>query len=135
NDIAVLGVELHEVRADGYHWQSLSTYDPKPPRRKEDWLEYVRTNNGFAREFITANPACEREVYILTTASSKEFEELQQVPKTGSAVRTGHPLGVAWIVFCGALALHVTDEALTGFLSVYNPTVLALRQQLGFWPM
>lgn len=34
-----------------------------------------------------------------------------------------------------ALALHVTDEALTGFLSVYNPTVLALRATLGFWPM
>jgi hypothetical protein len=36
-------------------------------------------------------------------------------------------LGVAWIAHCLALALHVTDEALTGFLSVYNPTVLALR--------
>jgi hypothetical protein len=34
-----------------------------------------------------------------------------------------------------ALAIHVTDEALTGFLSVYNPTVLALRTKLGFWPM
>jgi hypothetical protein len=31
--------------------------------------------------------------------------------------------------------VHVTDEALTGFLSVYNPTVLALRAKLGFWPM
>ena len=34
-----------------------------------------------------------------------------------------------------ALALHVTDEALTDFLSVYNPTVLALRARFGFWPM
>jgi hypothetical protein len=34
-----------------------------------------------------------------------------------------------------ALALHVTDETLTGFLPVYNATVLALRAQLGFWPM
>jgi hypothetical protein len=34
-----------------------------------------------------------------------------------------------------ALALHVADEALTGFLSVYNTTVLALRARLGFWPM
>jgi hypothetical protein len=38
---------------------------------------------------------------------------------------------ILWI----ALALHVTDEALTGFLSVYNPTVLALRARFGFWPM
>lgn len=34
-----------------------------------------------------------------------------------------------------ALAVHVIDEALTGFLSVYNPTVLALRTRFGFWPM
>jgi hypothetical protein len=34
-----------------------------------------------------------------------------------------------------ALAVHVTDEALTGFLPVYNATVLALRPQTGFWPM
>ena len=38
-------------------------------------------------------------------------------------------------MMCGALALHVVDEASTGFLSVYNPTVLALRAELGFWPM
>jgi len=44
-------------------------------------------------------------------------------------------LGYAWIGLCGALALHVTDEALTGFLSVYNPTVLELRSRLGWWPM
>ena len=44
-------------------------------------------------------------------------------------------LGVAWVMLWIALAVHVIDEALTGFLSVYNPTVLALRTQLGFWPM
>jgi hypothetical protein len=44
-------------------------------------------------------------------------------------------LGVAWIMMWMALAVHVTDEALTGFLSVYNPTVLALRAKLGYWPV
>jgi hypothetical protein len=44
-------------------------------------------------------------------------------------------LGWAWIALCTALALHVTDEALTGFLNVYNPTVIALRSRLGWWPM
>jgi hypothetical protein len=43
-------------------------------------------------------------------------------------------LGVAWVLLCVATAAHVTDEALTGFLSVYNPTVVALRAKLGFWP-
>jgi hypothetical protein len=43
-------------------------------------------------------------------------------------------LGVAWIAFCLALALHVIDEALTGFLSVYNPTVLAVRPRGWLFP-
>jgi hypothetical protein len=46
-----------------------------------------------------------------------------------------HRLGIAWVSFCFALALHVTDEALTGFLSIYNPTMIALRERFGFWPM
>jgi hypothetical protein len=44
-------------------------------------------------------------------------------------------LGWAWVLMWIALALHVTDEALTGFLAVYNPTVIALRERFGFWPM
>lgn len=44
-------------------------------------------------------------------------------------------LGIAWILICGALALHVADEALNGFLFIYNPTVTALRERLGWWPM
>jgi hypothetical protein len=44
-------------------------------------------------------------------------------------------LGWAWVLLCAALALHVTDEAMTGFLAVYNPTVLALQASLGWWPM
>jgi len=41
----------------------------------------------------------------------------------------------AWILLCLALALHVTDEASTGFLSVYNPTVVALRKTWRWFPM
>jgi len=44
-------------------------------------------------------------------------------------------LGIAWVLLCLSLAVHVADEALTGFLSVYNSTVVALRAKLGFWPM
>src|SRR5271165_607600 len=45
------------------------------------------------------------------------------------------PLAYAWILLCFALELHVFDEATTGFLAVYNPTVIALRERLGWWPM
>jgi hypothetical protein len=44
-------------------------------------------------------------------------------------------LGVAWLVLTFALALHVLDEALTGFLAVYNPTVLAVRARYPWFPM
>ncbi len=40
----------------------------------------------------------------------------------------------AWIALCLALALHVIDEASTGFLSVYNPTVMALRKNRPWLP-
>ena len=41
--------------------------------------------------------------------------------------------GRAWIGLAGAPALHVTDEALTDFLSVYNPAVLAIRERLPYF--
>jgi len=44
-------------------------------------------------------------------------------------------LGWEWIGLGLALAIHVTDEALTGFLEFYNPTVLAIREQIRFLPL
>lgn len=43
--------------------------------------------------------------------------------------------GIAWILLAGALALHVTDEALTDFLSVWNPLVRAIREHISFLPL
>ena len=40
--------------------------------------------------------------------------------------------GLAWVALCGALAIHVADEALTDFLSVYNPAVRAIRTRFPF---
>lgn len=54
------------------------------------------------------------------------------LPAANSQLRK---LGVAWLLLCLSLAAHVADEALTGFLAVYNPTVVALRARLGWWPM
>jgi len=44
-------------------------------------------------------------------------------------------LGSAWLLLTVAFAIHVFDEALTGFLSVYNPTVAALRAQYSWFSM
>lgn len=42
---------------------------------------------------------------------------------------------VAWIALCGALAIHVADEALTDFLAFYNPAVLSLRERYPRLPL
>jgi len=41
----------------------------------------------------------------------------------------------AWFALVGALAVHVTDEALTGFLGFYNPLVLSIRARVAWFPM
>ena len=43
--------------------------------------------------------------------------------------------GRAWVFLCLAFCAHVADEALTGFLPVYNATVLAMRSQHKWFPM
>ena len=56
-----------------------------------------------------------------------------------SSVVPGHRLrrrfGHAWLSLTIALAFHVVDEALTGFLSVYNPIVRQARARIGWFPM
>jgi hypothetical protein len=43
--------------------------------------------------------------------------------------------GWPWFALTIAFALHVLDEASTGFLAVYNPTVIAMRARWGWFPM
>jgi hypothetical protein len=43
--------------------------------------------------------------------------------------------GYAWLALCLSLCTHVADEALTGFLPLYNATVRAIRAQNGWFPM
>jgi hypothetical protein len=43
--------------------------------------------------------------------------------------------GWAWLAFVGALVLHVTDEAVHDFLSVYNPNARAIRSRFPFFPI
>jgi hypothetical protein len=40
----------------------------------------------------------------------------------------------AWLFLVVALAVHVVDEALTGFLDFYNPLVRSLRERIGWFP-
>ena len=56
------------------------------------------------------------------------------LPAAKPAPATQSGLGVPWLALCLALACHVADEALTGFLGVYNPTALEIRRRLGWGP-
>lgn len=44
-------------------------------------------------------------------------------------------LSRGWLILTAAFALHIIDEATTGFLPFYNDLVLTLRENLGFFPM
>jgi hypothetical protein len=43
--------------------------------------------------------------------------------------------GFAWLALCVAFAVHIADEALTNFLSVYDPAVRAIRTRFPFLPL
>jgi len=43
--------------------------------------------------------------------------------------------GPGWLTLCIAFGIHVVDEALTDFLSVYNPMVRAVRARFPFLPL
>ena len=80
NEIAVLGVEVFEARPTGYLTKNLSIYDQQTgsgPTEREGWVDYVQTNNVLASEFVKLNPVGDDHVYVLTTASWREFQEMK----------------------------------------------------------
>jgi hypothetical protein len=56
-------------------------------------------------------------------------------PAASQASASPDNFGLPWLLLCLAFCAHVTDEALTGFLHVYNPTVVAMRARLSWFPM
>jgi len=84
NQIAVLGLEVFEVRHGGYHTKKLSGYDQqmdKGPENVEGWPEYVDRNNALAKEFARLNPTGDDHVYVLTTSSWTEFCKIQAIKR------------------------------------------------------
>lgn len=54
---------------------------------------------------------------------------------TEDEVPAGVRHALAWVGLCLALAIHVGDEALTDFLSVYNPAVRSIRERVTWLPI
>jgi hypothetical protein len=42
---------------------------------------------------------------------------------------------MAWLALCAALGVHVLDEATTGFLELWNPTVSRIRESAPWFPL
>jgi hypothetical protein len=70
---------------------------------------------------------------MVQAAKRKRATFALMVKTTGIA--KNQRVGQVWLALCIALVLHVIDEASTGFLRVYNPTVLALRERIPRLPM
>jgi hypothetical protein len=84
NQIAVLGLELFEVRPEGYRTKKLSGYDQemdKGPENVDGWPEYVDRSNGLAKEFVRLNPTGDDHVYVLTASSWREFCKIQDMKR------------------------------------------------------
>jgi hypothetical protein len=84
SEIAVLGVELFLVKADGYYALGCSDYDLQekqrwPVAQESSWPEYVRYNNNLAEEYVLRNPLGDEHAYVLTAASWKEIQQMKIV--------------------------------------------------------
>lgn len=104
------------------------------------WALYNKSEQKVTREGSTLAATTIRD------SSNKRFSLLiaggrLKIKTTGKSLRQAPPalsesgFGSAWFALCVAFALHIFDEAATGFLAVYNPTVTILRESWGWLPM
>jgi hypothetical protein len=70
----------------------------------------------------------------ISRAVIQNLEVRIDLRRTQSAL-SASGFGSAWFALCVAFALHIVDEASTGFLAVYNPTVTILRERWGWFPV
>lgn len=75
--IAVLGVESFEKRGDELHVLDYSGYEFSP---SGDWRQFVEINNGAAAGFVESHAVGENHGYVLTSASAREFAQLELNP-------------------------------------------------------
>jgi hypothetical protein len=89
NGVAVLGAEVHRVRADGYYTEELSEYSYDRELQREldaklqmhGWPEYVSASNALAAKFISSCPKGDDHVYLLSACNWREFCENQKIKR------------------------------------------------------
>ena len=89
---------------------------------------------GGEKPFSSVVLACTTARVILT---GRIGDDRSTIPLMDSAPasRGSANFGLAWLLLSLALCAHVADESLTGFLAVYNPTVVAVRANYPWFPM
>jgi hypothetical protein len=60
---------------------------------------------------------------------------MEAVMRYARAGRRRSRAGLAWLLLCLALTVHVAEESLTGFLPVYNQAARAIRELFPFLPV
>ena len=78
NDIAILGVDAHEIRNG-----SVFTVDMADASAENkfagDWRAYVQQLNDAARTWVIGHRFGDNHGYILTSTSKQEFENLKNI--------------------------------------------------------
>jgi hypothetical protein len=75
NEIAILGVDAHEVRNGSI--LTIDLHDGSDAiKYAGDWRAFVQQLNNDAREWVTEHRLGENRGYILTSTSQEEFERL-----------------------------------------------------------
>lgn len=105
----------------------------------EHYLEPVVYPSGLTREaqillgsfVLGVNVA----VYAWLLARRRRHGSGRAAARDSRPTGEGGPQMRAWLLLVGALALHVIDEASTGFLDFYNPLVQAIRDRVWWFPM
>jgi len=75
NEVAVLGVEIYQVQGNDFQSQGCSEYDLG--FKVHNWSLYVKDNNILAVQVLGKYLESDGFVYLLTTASEREFEILK----------------------------------------------------------
>jgi hypothetical protein len=88
NQIAVLGMEIFLIKEASYYASGCSTYDLQISRKWpevpiSEWHRYVAENNSLAESSVRSDPTGDDHLYILTTASWREFCEIQDIRRAG----------------------------------------------------
>lgn len=86
NQIAVLGIEVFRLKDGLFYASGFSTYELELEKRwprlaESDWDKYTADNNAHAEEFVHLDPRGDDHVYVLTTASWNEHQELKALKK------------------------------------------------------